>query len=91
MGIRFQCNILNAMVERDMGFPDGSVVKNLSANAEVLVLISGLRRSSGKGDLEKETKTHFSIFAWEIPWTEREKLDRLQAMRSQKSRTQLSS
>ena len=49
MGSRFQCNILNAVVEKDMGFPGGSVVMILSANAEVLVLISGLGRSPGKG------------------------------------------
>ena len=73
-----------------MGFPGGSVVENLPANAEVLVFIPGLARSPGKGDLEKETTTHSSIFAWEIPWTEREEPDRLQAVRSQKSWTQLS-
>ena len=48
------------------------MVENLSASAEVLVSIPGLGRSPGKGDLEKETTTHSSIFAWEIPWTERE-------------------
>ena len=38
------------------GFPGGSVVKNLSANA---------------GDpLEKQMATHSSILAWRIPWTE---------------------
>ena len=38
--------------------------------------------------LEKEMATHFSIFVWEIPWTEEP--GRLQSMRSQKSQTQLS-
>ena len=38
------------------GFPGGSAVKNLSANA---------------GDpLEKQMATHSSILAWRIPWTE---------------------
>ena len=33
-----------------MGFPDGSVVKNLPANAGDLCLISGLGRSPGEGN-----------------------------------------
>ena len=45
-------------------------------------------RSLGQEDpLEKEMASHFSLFAWEIPWTE--ELVRLQAMGSQ-SWTQLS-
>ena len=35
--------------------------------------------------LEKEMATHSSVFAWEIPWTE--KLGRLQSMGSQESDT----
>ena len=47
-----------------MGFPGGSMVKNLPANAGDVGLIPEL------GDpLEKEMATHFSILAWEIPWT----------------------
>ena len=47
------------------GFPGGSVVKNLPAMQEMWVW------SLGQEDpLEKETATHFSILAWEIPWTE---------------------
>ena len=38
--------------------------------------------------LEKEMAPHFSILAWEIPWTE--KPLRLQTMGSQKSQTQFS-
>ena len=38
--------------------------------------------------LEKEMATHFSILAWEIPWTEEP--GGLQSMGSQKSQTQLS-
>ena len=45
-------------------------------------------RSLGQEDpLGKEMTTHSNILAWEIPWTEQ--LDRLQAMGSQKSWTQL--
>ena len=40
------------------------MVKNLPANAGDVGLIPEL------GDpLEKEMATHFSILAWEIPWT----------------------
>ena len=47
------------------GFPGGSVVKNLPANAEDWV------GSLGREDpLEKEMASHSSILAWEIPWTE---------------------
>ena len=38
--------------------------------------------------LKKEIETHSSIFAWEIPWTE--KSSRLQSMESQKSWIRLS-
>ena len=47
------------------GFPDGSVVKNLPAVKKMWI------QSLGREDpLEKEIATHFSILAWEIPWTE---------------------
>ena len=42
-----------------MGFPGGSVVKILPANAGDVGLIPGLGRSPGGGN------------AWEIPWTEK--------------------
>ena len=43
-------------------------------------------QSLGRKDpLEKETTTHSSILAWEIPW--REKPGGLQSMGSQKSQT----
>ena len=46
------------------GFPGSSGVKNLSANGEDI-------GSLGLEDpLEEEMATHFSIFAWKIPWTE---------------------
>ena len=37
--------------------------------------------SGWKDPLEKEMATHYSIFAWRIPW--REEPDRLQSMGSQ--------
>ena len=37
--------------------------------------------------LENEMATHFSILAWEIPWTE--ELGSLQSKKSQKSQGQL--
>ena len=42
------------------------MVKNLPANAGNAGLILGQEDS-----LEKETATHYSILAWEIPWTEK--------------------
>ena len=47
------------------GFPSGSAVKNLPANAETLVPSLGL-----EDPLEKEMATHSSILAWRIQWTE---------------------
>ena len=48
-----------------MGFPGGSVIKNLPAMQETMI------RSLDLDDtLEKEMATHHSILAWEIPWTE---------------------
>ena len=50
-----------------LGFPGGSVVKNLPAvqeTRETWVLL-------GQEDpLEEEMATHSSILAWRIPWTE---------------------
>ena len=51
-----------------MGFPDGSVVKNLPASAgdaRNLGLIPGLGRSPGK-----ENGNLLQFLAWEIPWAE---------------------
>ena len=46
-------------------FPGGSVVKNPPAKQEMQV------QSLGQEDtLEKEMATHFSILAWEMPWTD---------------------
>ena len=46
-----------------LGFPGVSVVKDSPVNAGDAVLSPG-------DPLEKETATHSSILAWEIPWTE---------------------
>ena len=48
-----------------LGFPGGSMVKNLPAMQEPLV------QSLGQEDLlEEKMATHSSILAWRIPWTE---------------------
>ena len=53
-------------VKWTLGFPGGSVVKNLPSKQETRV------RSLGwKDPLEKEMATHSSILAWEIPWIEK--------------------
>ena len=66
-----------------MGFPGGSVVKNLPAMQKTWV------QSLGQEDpLEKEMATHSSILVWEIPWTEEP--DGPQSMGSQKIQTHLS-
>ena len=48
-----------------MGFPGDSVLKNPLSVQEMWVW-SLVREDS----LEKEMATHYSILAWEIPWTE---------------------
>ena len=48
-----------------MGFPGGSWVKNLPANAGDMGSIPGLKRYPGEG-----MSTHSSILDWKIPWTE---------------------
>ena len=65
-----------------MGFPGGSVVKNLPAMQETEV------QSLGQEDpLEKEMATHSSVLAWKIPWTEEP--DGLHFVRSQRVRHNL--
>ena len=49
-----------------VGFPGGSVVKNLPAVQEM----QGVQSLGGEDSLEEEMATHSSILAWEIPWTE---------------------
>ena len=55
---------LNGGKQQEGGFPGGSEVKNLPANAGDAGSIPGVGRS-----LEKEMATHSSILAWRIPWT----------------------
>ena len=66
------------MVVVILGFPGGSVVKDLPAMQEMRV------QSLGQEDaLEKEMTLYSSILAWEIPGTEEP--GRLQCMESQKN------
>ena len=46
-----------------MGFPGGSVIKNLPAMHEMQVRFLGW-----EVPMEKEMAIHVSILAWEIPW-----------------------
>ena len=51
-----------------LGFPGGSVVKNLPAVQEMQ---EAEVQSLGQEDLlQKEMATHSTIVAWKIPWTE---------------------
>ena len=59
------------------GFPSGSVVKNLPAKHETWVWSLGW-----EDHVEQGMAMHFSILAWNIPWTE--ELRRLQPMESQR-------
>ena len=51
-----------------MGFPGGSVVKNLSTVQEMQE--TQFRSLSWEDPLEEGKATHSSILAWRIPWTE---------------------
>ena len=63
------------MLNRDLASLVAQTVKNLPAMQETWV------QSLGQEDpLEKGMKTHSSILAWRIPWTE--KLSGLQSMGS---------
>ena len=53
---------------KPLGFPDGSVVKNLPAMQETQEI--RVRSLSWKDLLEEEMETHSSILACKIPWTE---------------------
>ena len=68
---------LSLPLECQLGFPGGSVVKNLSAMQATWVWSLGW-----EDPLEKETATHSSILAWRIPWIEEP--DRLRSMGSQR-------
>ena len=55
----------NAKIQESMGFPGGSVVKNLPANSGDMVW-----PLSQEDPLEKEMANHSNILAWKIPWSE---------------------
>ena len=61
---------IKIQLQSHRGFPSGSAVKNLLANAgEVQGMCVG---SLGQEDpLEEGMATHSSILAWRIPWKER--------------------
>ena len=50
------------------GFPGGTVVKNLPANAGDTG--DWARCLGGEDALEEDMATHYSILTWKIPWTE---------------------
>ena len=66
----------------ELGFPSGSVVKNLPVMQETRVPSLGREEP-----LEKEMATHPSILAWKIPWSEGP--GKLQSMVSQRVRHDL--
>ena len=65
----FLCHGLLSFIQKKQalvfGFLDGSVVKNLPANAGDTGSIPGWGRSPGEGN-----GTFSSVLAWRIPWTE---------------------
>ena len=62
---------------KEQGFPGGSEVMNLPANAGDVGSIL-----CWEDPLEKEVASHSSILAWRIPWTEEP--SGLQSMESQR-------
>ena len=64
-------------------FPGGKVVRNSSFNPEDSKR-PGLDPLGQKDPVEKEMKTHSSILAWKIPWTE--KSNGIQSMSLQRGR-----
>ena len=66
-----------------MSFPGGSEVKN-----HVPVQETQVQSLGWEDPLEKEIATHFSVLAWEVPWTEEP--GGLQFMGSEESQTGLS-
>ena len=51
-----------------MGFPRGSVVKNLPAIQEPPEML--VQSLGGEDALEEGMATHSRILAWRVPWTE---------------------
>ena len=54
------------MYKKDMGFPSGTEVKNLPANAGDAGSVLGQ-----EDPLEEDMATQSSVFAWKIPQTEK--------------------
>ena len=55
----------------EKGFPGGTVVRNLPANAEDLGSIPGSERSPGGGSGNPlQCSRELLKYFWEIPWTE---------------------
>ena len=52
----------------NVGFPGGSVVKNLPVMQEMWE--TWVWSMDWEDPLEEEMVTHFNNFAWRIPWTE---------------------
>ena len=65
---------------KPLGFPDGSVIKNLPAMQETQQ--AWVQSLGWEDPLEKEMATHSSILAWRILWTEEP--GELQSMGSQR-------
>ena len=65
-----------------MGFPSGSVVKNLPAVQEKQE--TWVRSLSREDPLEEGMATHSNILAWRIPWTK--EAGRLQSIGLQRVR-----
>ena len=63
-----------------MGFPGGSVVKNLPVMQEMQK--TWVQSLGWEDPLEEEITTHSSTLAWKIPWTEEP--GRLQSIGSQR-------
>ena len=49
---------------REKIFPGSSDVKNLPAN------VGDIRDTGQENPFKKDVATHYSILAWEMPWTE---------------------
>ena len=63
-----------------MGFPGGSVVKNLPVMQEMQK--TWVQSLGWEDPLEEEIATHSSTLAWKIPWTEEP--GRLQSVKLQR-------
>ena len=59
---------LRKCTPRNLGFPGGSVIRiHLPRQETRETRVLSLDQED---PLDEETETHFSIIAWEIPWTE---------------------